>query len=431
VQRAIAGEIRFTVTTIVVGAGLLGLCTAKSLLDRGVSVRVFEARDEVALETSFANGGMLTPSLPEPWNDPGVHRHIAASLFDPKSSMKLHLHAIPSLFFWGMKFLRNSAPSRYYQACEDNFRLASYSLAQTQALTRALNLEYSQGSGGTLSVFRTEEDLLVKQSVSERLAAIGMRYKLLDRNEVIELEPSLDDVRKQLIAGIHFVDDEFGDARRFCQGLAQAVLAGGGKIDTKVRITGLEHSSGRIDGVRTDDGTIKSNRVVIAAGPYSTALLRPVGVALPVQPVKGYSVTIDVSDVPGTPRIPVLDDSMHAGVTPLDQRLRLVGTAEFTGFDTLVRQVRVDNLFDLLQALFPSVDARIDRQKALPWTGLRPMSADGKPLIGATDIDGLFVNTGHGHLGWTMAAGSGELLADLMQGSETSIDPAPFALPGR
>lgn len=418
-------------TTVVVGAGLIGLCTGKALLDRGEAVHVVEARDEVGLETSFANGGMLTPSLPEPWNDPGVHRHIAASLFDPKSAMKLHLHAVPALFFWGMKFLRNSAPSRFFRACEDNFRLASYSLACTQAVTRNLQLEYSQATGGTLSVFRTERDLEAKRAVSDRLAAIGMKYSLLDSKEIVALEPSLADVQKELVAGIHFADDEFGDARHFCQALARSMTADGARIDTGVRVTEFVHERGHIRALRTTAGDIDTNRVVVAAGPYSRRMLRPLGVSLPVQPAKGYSVTIDVSDLQGTPRIPVLDDSMHAGVTPLDHRLRLVGTAEFTGFDTRIEQVRVDNLFDMLQALFPALDARIDRQKAQPWAGLRPMSADGRPVIGATDVEGLFVNTGHGHLGWTMAMGSGELLADLMLGKATAVDPAPFALSNR
>ncbi|MEQ9562142.1 MAG: D-amino acid dehydrogenase [Woeseiaceae bacterium] len=418
-------------TTVVIGAGLIGLCTAKALLDRGESVHLLEAREGVALETSFANGGMLTPSLPEPWNDPGVHRHMAASLFDPKSSMKLHLHAVPSLFLWGMKFLRNSAPSRFYRSCEDNFRLATYSLACTQAVTQRLKLEYSQGTGGTLSVFRTERDLNAKKQVSDRLAAIGMKYRLLDSNEIAALEPSLADVRKQLVAGIHFTDDEFGDARYFCQALASAVSEAGGRIDTGVRVTKLVHARGRITAVRTESGEIRTSRVVIAAGPFSRSLLRPLGVSLPIRPAKGYSVTIDAGHLSNTPRIPVLDDSMHAGVTPLDSRLRLVGTAEFTGFDTRIEQVRVDSLFDMLQALFPALDARIDRNKATPWAGLRPMSADGKPIVGATDVEGLYVNTGHGHLGWTMAMGSGELLADLMHGNKPPIDPSPFALPGR
>jgi D-amino-acid dehydrogenase len=419
------------VTTVVIGAGLIGLCTAKALLDRGEPVHVLEAREGVALETSFANGGMLTPSLPEPWNDPGVHRHMAASLFDPKSSMKLHLHAVPSLFFWGMKFLRNSAPSRFYRACEDNFRLASYSLRCTQDVTKALNLKYSHGTGGTLSVFRTERDLKAKKLVSDRLAAIGMQYKLLDSDEIVALEPALGTVRKKLVAGIHFTDDEFGDARYFCQALANAVSEAGGKIDTDSRVTKLVHTKGRMTSVRTESGDVRTRRVVLAAGPFSRSLLRPLGVSLPIRPAKGYSVTIDAGQSGDSPQIPVLDDSMHAGVTPLDSRLRLVGTAEFTGFDTRIEQVRVDNLFDMLQALFPALDARIDRNKAKPWAGLRPMSADGKPIIGATDVEGLFVNTGHGHLGWTMAMGSGELLADLMHGNKPSIDPSPFALPGR
>ena len=416
------------VTTLVIGAGLLGLCTAKALLDRGEAVRIVESREAVALETSFANGGMLTPSLPEPWNDPGVHRHLAASLFDPKSAMKLHLHAVPSLFFWGMKFLRNSASPRYFRACEDNFRLASYSLQRMQALMRKSKLDFSHGTGGTLSVFRNAKDLQNKKAVSDRLAALGMRYELLDSDGIVELEPALERVRNELVAGIHFVDDEFGDAQSFCKALADIIRASGAEIDTGVHVSEILHANGRVTGVRAGDGMIAAKRVVLAAGPWSRRLLRPVGISLPVQPAKGYSVTIDVAGLGGTPRIPVLDDTMHAGVTPLDHRLRLVGTAEFTGFNTRIDQVRVDNLFDMLKALFPLVDARIDRSKALPWAGLRPMSADGKPVIGGTAIDGLYLNAGHGQLGWTLAMGSAELLADLMQGTQPAIDPAPFSL---
>ncbi len=418
-------------TTLVIGAGLLGLCTAKSLHARGETVRVLEAREGVALETSFANGGMLTPSLPEPWNDPGVHRHLASSLFDPKSGMRLRLHAVPSLFFWGMRFLQNSSPSRYYKACEDNFLLASYSLACTRAVTRELQLQYSQASGGTLSVFRNERDLNAKKAVSDRLAALGMRYSLLDSAGVVALEPSLADVGHKLIAGIHFRDDEFGDAQKFCVALAEKLRASGVSIDTGRQVIGIVHSNGRVTGVRTRTEVIATKRVVLAAGPHSRQILKSVGMSLPVQPAKGYSVTIDISDMTGGPRIPVLDDSMHAGITPLDHRLRLVGTAEFTGFDKRLDQVRIDNLFDLLEALFPSIDARIDRQKALPWTGLRPMSADGKPIIGRTSIEGLYLNTGHGHLGWTMAMGSAELLADLMQGRAPAIDPQPYGISRR
>jgi D-amino-acid dehydrogenase len=198
-----------------------------------------------------------------------------------------------------------------------------------------------------------------------------------------------------------------------------------------MQVSEIVQSNGRITGLRVGDELIAADRIVLAAGPYSRQLLRSLGISLPVQPAKGYSVTIDVSGIAGTPRIPVLDDSMHAGVTPLDHRLRLVGTAEFTGFRKQIDQVRVDNLFDLLHALFPSIDARVDRSKAQPWAGLRPMSADGKPIIGGTPVAGLFLNTGHGHLGWSMAMGSAELLADLMQGRAPAIDPAPYGLSGR
>ncbi|MGH8223646.1 MAG: FAD-dependent oxidoreductase, partial [Woeseiaceae bacterium] len=205
----------------------------------------------------------------------------------------------------------------------------------------------------------------------------------------------------------------------------------GGSVETGQRVTGLELSGKRVRGVRVGGAVLAADRVVIAAGVHSRRLLRPYGIALPVQPAKGYSVTIDASGLAGTPRIPVLDDTLHAGVTPLAKRLRLVGTAEFAGYDTRVDPVRIDNLFDMLKALFPAVEAGLDRQSAIPWAGLRPMSADGKPLIGATTLEGLYVNAGHGHLGWTMAAGSAELLADLMQGARPAIDPDAFALAGR
>jgi D-amino-acid dehydrogenase len=258
-----------------------------------------------------------------------------------------------------------------------------------------------------------------------------MRFSALDSNGIVALEPSLEDVRHDLVAGIHFVDDEFGDARQFCTELAGSIVASGGTIDTDTQVTEILASRGRVTGLRTHREVISADRVVLAAGPWSRRLSKPLGLSLPVQPAKGYSVTIDITGLDGAPRIPVLDDTMHAGVTPLDHRLRLVGTAEFTGFDSRVQQLRVDNLFDLLQALFPKIDARVDRAKARPWAGLRPMSADGKPVIGRTPVEGLYLNTGHGQLGWTMAAGSAEVLADLMQGTTPAIDTTPFALAGR
>lgn len=415
-------------STLIVGGGLMGLTTAQVLVERGESVTLVEAREGPALETSFANGGMFTPSMPEPWNSPGVYKYLAASLFDPRSSMKLRPYAIPSLFTWGIRFLRHSSRSVYERACADNYRLSCLSLARTREITERLGLNYDRGTEGTLSVFRNQADFAVKETVCRRLAQCGMQYSILSVDEMIAMVPALEAIRDQIHNGIHYPDDEYGDAHLFCRGLVPVIESAGGKVLFGESVTSVLAQGGGVIGVETDGGSFMADRVVIAAGTKSPMLLKDVGVTLPVKPVKGYSVTVDVSGVDDAPTLPVLDDSMHAGMTPLGDRLRMVGTAEFTGFDTTINTVRTDNLYDMFEALLPGVAAQVDRESATPWTGLRPMSFDGKPFIGETGVDGLYVNCGQGHLGWTMAMGSAHLLVDQMLGRESEIDATPFRL---
>lgn len=415
-------------STVIVGGGLMGLTSAYALAAAGEPVTLLEAREDIALETSFANGGMFTPSMPEPWNSPGVYKYLAASLFDPRSSMKLRLRAIPSLSTWGIRFLVNSKRSRYEAACADNYRLSCLSLEKTRAVTEALGLQYDRGSRGTLSVFRNEHDFAVKAAVCERLAEYGMRYRVLGVDEVIGLAPALEEIRGEIFNGIHYPDDEHGDARQFCKALLPHIEAAGGDLRFNTSVTSLNVSRGRITSVATGEGTVSADHVVVAAGTLSPALLSRVGVKLPVKPVKGYSVTVDVSGIDNVPELPVLDDSMHAGMTPLGGRLRMVGTAEFTGFDTTINTVRTDNLYAMFEAILPGIAKQVDKASAYLWTGLRPMSYDGKPFIGETDIEGLYVNCGQGHLGWTMAMGSAQLLTDSVLSRKSAIERGPFGL---
>ena len=415
-------------STLVIGGGLIGLSTAYALQSRGESVTLIDARDAVALETSYANGGLITPSMPEPWNGPGVYRHLAASIFNPRASMRLRLHAIPSLVGWGLRFLQHSAPARYFAACTDNYHLARYSIEQTAVLTDELDLEYDRGTAGTLSVFRNREGYDVKRAVCEHVSGLGMEYRVLTPAEVTELVPALESVQHLLHNGIHYPEDDFGDARRFCEALLPHFEAAGGRAEFGVLVHRLRIEGGRIVGLETSAGERTADKVVIAAGVQSPMLVAQAGIDLPVKPAKGYSVTVDVPSTDGLPHLPVIDDTMHACLTPLGQRLRMVGTAEFTGYDTSIDEVRTDNLYCLFEALLPELAARTDRSTAKPWAGLRPMSYDGRPFIGETGVDGLYVNCGHGPLGWTMAVGSGALLADAMVGEPTAVDAAPYAL---
>lgn len=413
--------------TIVIGGGLLGVTLAHELASRGESVELIEARDGVALETSYANGAMLTASMPDPWNAPGVHRHLLASLFNPHSAMKLRLSALPSLMGWGLQFLRNSSVERHRRATLANYALAAYSIGVTRELRERLSLQYQASSTGVLKIFRDRAAMSAPLALAQMLNAQGLRFEILDRAATVTMEPQLLPIVDEIACALYFPDDEGGDAYLFCRELAHRFVAHGGRLRTGALAQRVIVRGSKLVGVATDQGLLESRRVVIAAGNGSARLLRQVGVSVPIRPAKGYSVTFDApKDVP-SPRMAVIDDAMHAAVVPLGSRLRVVGTAEFAGMDRTLRTERVENLWQLLAALYPGIAARMDRSSAQAWAGLRPMSADGLPFVGASRVPGIYISTGHGHLGWTLAAGSARLLADLMLGDRPATDRRPFS----
>lgn len=413
--------------TLIIGGGLLGLATAHALLERGGKVRVLETLMQVGHGTSFANGGLITPSMSEPWNSPGAWRHFAASVTDPAAPMKLRARALPGLVRFGLRFLRHSTPARYRYATEASFRLARESVRETRLWRERLNLAYDGRASGALSLFRTGSSMQEQLALSMQLQALGLRFTQLDADGAILAEPMLGDIAADIEGALLFPDDEVGDAQALCAALGNCIIARGGEISTQRHVSRIIVRAGRVQGVEADGEVLPAMRVIVAAGVGSVGLLRGAGVPISMAPAKGYSLTVDFSGRSPLPALPVSDRVRHVVVTPLGQRLRIAGTAEFAGEDLRMRPERIAPLAAAFREIYPRLARDVDPAQGSAWAGLRPVSADGLPFIGPTRVAGLYVNAGHGALGLTLAAGSAVLLADLLQGAKTAVDPSPYS----
>lgn len=411
---------------VVVGAGLQGVASAYFLARHGCEVTVLERAAAVAQGTSHANAGMLTPSMADPWNAPGILGHLLGWLGREDAPFLLRPTALPSMVGWGLAFLRNARPARYRDNMERNLRLASYSLVVLRELRASLGLRYDQRTAGTIKVFRDERAFDEAVARNTVLARLGLDVRPLSPASVVQVEPSLAPVRERLVGGIYCPSDESGDARAFTEALAAQAQAAGARFRFGEEVRGFARAGERIEAVVTAGGRHAADACVVAAGCWSAPLLAPLGLALRVRPVKGYSITVPTTGWAGAPGMPVIDDALHTAATPLGDRLRVAGTAEIAGYDQALTPARIENLFGLLLTLFPGYAPRLDRASAQPWAGLRPVSADGVPLVGRTRYANLFLNAGHGHLGWTLACGSARLLADLVLGRTPDIDPRPY-----
>jgi D-amino-acid dehydrogenase len=414
------------VRVVVIGAGLQGVATAWFLAREGCEVTVLERAAAPAQGTSHANAGMLTPSMADPWNAPGILRHLLGWLGREDAPFLLRARALPSLAGWGLAFLAHARPERFRASLERNLRLATYSLEVLGELRTALDLQYDQRTAGTIKVFRDARALDAAAARLELLARAGLAVRALTPQQAVQVEPALGPVRERLAGAFHCPQDESGDARAFTEALARRAAEAGARFHFGRAVTALQSDGDRIVAAATAEGPVAGDLFVLAAGPWSAPLLAPLGARLPVRPVKGYSITVPIGAWEGAPRMPVVDDALHAAATPLGDRLRVAGTAELAGDDLSLPPARIENLHALLLELFPSYAPHLDRARAEPWAGLRPVCADGVPLIGRYRWSNLFLNTGHGHLGWTLAAGSARLLADLVLGLAPAIDAAPY-----
>lgn len=414
---------------VVIGAGLLGLTTAWYLRAHGCDVLVLDRASGPGRETSYANGGMLHASQVNPWNEPGVLRRALQMLGKEDAPLLFRLRALPGMFGWSLRFVYHSQPERYYRSFEKNAHLARYSLARMEELRAVVGRDYDYAATGTLKLFRDRAGVAAAAQLCRQLADWGIAFEVVDGPGAVRLEPALAPIGERLAGGLYFPGDEAGDAHRFCELLAAASATAGVRFEYGCSVQRLVRRGDRVLEIRDAEGRERvADAYVLAAGSYSAPLARQLGLRVPVRPAKGYSITVSSGGWTAAPRLPVIDDYLHAAVCPLGERLRIAGTAEFAGYDATVTPSRIANLVALLQRLYPEIGPYLDPQNVQPWSGLRPMSADGVGIMGATGLRNFFLNTGHGPLGWTMAAGAGKLVADEIVGARPALDLAAYRL---
>ncbi len=403
-----------------------GLATANALIERGEEILLLERDSDVATSTSFANAGMMTPSQSSPWNSPSDIAQILAGIGKVDSPMLMKVDQIPSLFFWGLKFIRNSTPKRFKEISRNLFELANYSKNLTVEFRKRNNVTYDESEKGTLKIYRNSESMNKSISQQEKIFSNLDAVKIINKEELVELEPQLKEIQTELSGGLLFSNDEVGDAYKFCKILEERIRNNGGRILTKTNINKILINKGHVKGIVTERAILEAERVVICSGSWSRELLKKVGLNLPVRPVKGYSLTFDTTGLNNVPNISLVDESIHTAVTSFQNRIRVAGTAEFAGYDDAIHPKRIDYLYRMLENIYPSLYRQLEEGEGKIWHGFRPMSADGLPFIGNTKIEGLFVNCGQGHLGWTLAMGSAALLADQLQFKDSEIDKNPY-----
>jgi D-amino-acid dehydrogenase len=414
------------VKALIIGSGLIGTASAYFLSRRGWEVTVLDRQEGPGEETSFANGSLQTPSMPEPWNAPGSWRMLLGSLGRSDSPLQLRWKTLPALAGWGTGFLRNSSAERYERNSVKNLKLALYSLEVLRSLRRDIGIEYGCATRGTLRIIR--DPVTMERAIEwvEKLRAEGLTYRRLSKDDIVALEPALAPIAQQLAGGIHYPVDEIGNAYEFTVALADHARRGGVEFRFRTPVTGIEVRQGKVTAVQSGGERFTADCYVVAAGSYSPLLMKQLGIRVPVRPAKGYSLTFERPKLDPPFQIPVCDDDFHAVVVPLENVIRVAGTAEFTGYDLSLPEARIQNLVTLVKQVLPA--GGFERAQAKPWCGLRPMAMDGVPIIGPTPIGNLWLNTGHGHLGWTMATGSGQLLSDLLTGGSPRVNPDSYAL---
>ena len=411
---------------LVLGAGLLGVSTAHFLQQQGHTVTVVDRQAAAAAETSFANGGQISVSHAEPWANPGAPIKLLQWLGREDAPLLFRLRADMRQWLWGLQFLRECTPARTRHNIRQIVALGTYSRSTLQQLRGELGLQYDQRAQGILHFYTDKKEFDAAHAPAALMRTLGCDRRVVSADEAVRLEPALatSHARGQLAGATFTAEDESGDARQFTQALAARCAANGVRFLFNHGITALRTTGGAIDHVEATDDQgrfqrLRADAYVVAMGAFSPLLLQPLGIHLPIYPAKGYSVTMPVADASKAHQVSLTDDGHKLVFSRLGDRLRIAGTAELNGYNRDLNPVRCQAIVRRVEELFPGAG---DASRAEFWTGLRPTTPSNLPVIGKSRLPNLFLNTGHGTLGWTHACGSGKSIARIVSGLAPELD---------
>jgi len=414
---------------VVLGAGLLGVTSAYFLRQLGHEVVVIDRQAMPAAETSFANGGQISVSHAEPWANPGAPLKVLRWLGREDAPLLFRLRADMRQWMWGLRFMRECTPARTRHNIEQIVRLGTYSRDTLQQLRRDTGIEYDQRTRGILHFYTDRKEFDAAEAPAAQMRELGCDRRVISADEAVRIEPALASVRDRLAGATYTAEDESGDANRFARELVALCEKAGVAFRMSHTITALREAGGTIDHVEATDAEgrfqrIRGDAYVVAMGSLSPLLVEPLGIDLPIYPAKGYSVTLPVADPSKAHQVSLTDDEYKLVFSRLGDRLRIAGTAELNGYDRDLNRVRCEAIVRRVESLFPGAG---DTSRAQFWTGLRPATPSNLPIIGRSKLPNLFLNTGHGTLGWTHACGSGKSVARIVSGLAPEVD---FAFAG-
>ena len=404
---------------LVLGGGVAGVTTAYELLRDGWEVTLLERLEKPALFTSHANAGLVAPGHAYAWSSPAAPGILLRSLYRNDQALRFRPNLDPALWRWMRKFVRNCNAESARTNTIRKLRLCRYSQDRLKTVVGETGVAYDGRDGGLIYFYRTPESFAAGRAKATLLTDNGMKIEMLDADQAAAIDPALAPVRDQIAGALYAPSDESGDACMFTQNLADICAEKGATLQFGTTVTGFETEGRQVTAVTTDKGTFTADAVVLSLGVYSPHLGRRLGLDLPVYPVKGYSVTIPVAGRNNPPRIGGVDEDNLVAYCPMGDRIRLTATAEFAGYDTSHKPADFRYMLDVARRLFPEAG---DFDQPTYWAGLRPMTPEGSPIFGRGKYENLWLNTGHGHMGWTMSCGAARICADLMSTRTPGID---------